>query len=251
MKKMIIAANWKMNNGMREADALLREIMSADELHDDPLMIICPPFTSLAMLSEKARGSSVRIGAQNCHYEEKGAFTGEISLPMLESAGCHYVIIGHSERRNIFGETDGMVARKIAAVLNSSLTPIFCIGETLEERGTGNTFATLQRQLDTAFKGREKSSREKTIIAYEPVWAIGTGLSASPEQIREAHTFIKEHTRSVFDFDPPVLYGGSLTPANADTILSQREVDGGLIGGASLEAASFLSIYEIAKKYAV
>lgn len=209
-------------------------------------VIVCPPYTSLSLASSLLKGSIIKLGAQNMYFEEQGAFTGEISAAMLKSAGCEYVIIGHSERRTIFRETNGMINLKIKKALGSGLKPVFCIGETLEEREKGITNEVLKTQLEEGLAGLGEDDVNKIIIAYEPVWAIGTGRTATPEQAQEAHKFIRNVIGE--KFSPAVAgniiiqYGGSVKPDNAAELLKQEDIDGALVGGACLKADSFLSI---------
>jgi triosephosphate isomerase len=208
-------------------------------------VVLCPPFTSLASVGRTVAGSDVALGAQNVHAEASGAFTGEISAGMLRSMECRYVIVGHSERRTLFGETDAGVASKAAAVLAAGMRPIVCIGETLDEREAGTTEAVLERQLRQGVAELGEGLRE-TVVAYEPVWAIGTGRTASPDQAQSAHAFIRETLAALSSTDVAgairIQYGGSVKPANAAELFSLPDVDGGLIGGASLTAESFAAI---------
>lgn len=254
MKKMLIAGNWKMNKTEKEAWDLTTSIIAGvTELSGElPKILICPPFTSINIALRAAKHSNILVGAQNCHFEEKGAFTGEISPQMLVCAGCSYVITGHSERRTYFNETDELINKKSHAVLKVGLIPIICIGETLAHRQEGKTFEVLSAQLAGCLAGLTPSDAEKTVIAYEPVWAIGTGLAATPTQIEEAHSYIRKELEPVFGAnanDAAILYGGSLTADNADETLSIADVNGGLIGGASLKSDVFIKIIQISQKY--
>ncbi|HAW09118.1 MAG: triose-phosphate isomerase [Chloroherpetonaceae bacterium] len=247
MRNFIIAGNWKMNMNNYETKAFIGDLNN--ELknfnfknHID--IIICPPFTSLSMAKDCLTDSVIKLGAQNMHYQHSGAFTGEISPSMLTEFDCEYVIIGHSERRQYFNESDEMVQKKIRAALERYLTPILCIGETLQERDNGQTFEVLSRQIDKGLDGIPQKDFSRLVVAYEPVWAIGTGLSASSLQISEVHKWIK--SRYFSEGLTPILYGGSINEGNAREILSLPQVDGGLIGGASLKVSSFLSIINIA-----
>jgi triosephosphate isomerase len=248
MKKILIAGNWKMNMTPTESLVLVQSIIEGIKNKKiDFDILVCPPFTSIDAVSKILSGTKINIGAQNCHYEAKGAFTGEISIPMLKNLGCKYVIIGHSERRTYFFEKDELVNKKARAVLESGLKPIICIGEKLHEREENKTFDVLKRQVEIGLGGIETGSCKQIVIAYEPVWAIGTGISAEPEQIQEAHAFIKKELIRVLGnnaSDIPVLYGGSLTDENAKSILELEDVNGGLIGGASLKSMIFLSIID-------
>ncbi len=212
-------------------------------------VVVCPPFTVLALAREELKGSHISLGAQNCYAEATGAFTGEVSAEMLKDIGCEYVILGHSERRTIFGETDELVSRKVRAVLDAGLTPIVCIGESGDEREKGHTESVLSRQMKGSLALVSANQGTKLVIAYEPVWAIGTGKTATPERAQQAHAFIRSLLREKFtDVSDriPVLYGGSVKPENAGEIISQPDIDGGLIGGASLDADSFIKIIEAA-----
>ncbi len=252
MKKMLIAGNWKMNTNTFESEKLAEYIaggVSGMELKS--LVLVCPPFTSLQTLSNTLRDTPVKLGAQNCHFEPEGAYTGEISVQMLAHLHCEYVIIGHSERRQYFHENDGIVNKKALAVLNASLTPIICIGETIDQRQNEKTFEVLDTQLRTGLAGIDPAHSDNIVIAYEPVWAIGTGLAATPEQVQEAHAFIKEKLSMILGEKGKniiVLYGGSMKPGNAEELLSLDDVNGGLIGGASLKGDSFLEIIKTAEK---
>ncbi|MBI5324507.1 MAG: triose-phosphate isomerase [Ignavibacteriae bacterium] len=210
---------------------------------------VCPPFTSLEVVLTELKDTKIYYGAQNCHFESKGAYTGEVSIPMLKEIGCQYIIIGHSERRTYFFENDELINKKVRAVLGGGLKPILCIGETLKEREENKTFDVLKRQIEVGLNRIEADYCNKIVIAYEPIWAIGTGISAEPEQIQEAHSFIKKELVRIFGKRASlmiVLYGGSLTDENAESILSLNDVHGGLIGGASLKADIFLSIIDSA-----
>jgi triosephosphate isomerase len=207
-------------------------------------VVVCPPFTALPAVLEAARDSRIRVGAQDCHWEKEGAFTGEVSVPMLADLGCSHVIVGHSERRQLFGETDATVDRKIDAVLAHGLTCIGCLGETLEERERGETLAVLERQLRGGFARHLGSAR--LVIAYEPVWAIGTGKTATPAQAQEAHGFLRQRVGSMAGPEVAagirILYGGSVKPENIGALMAQPDVDGGLVGGASLDPTAFARI---------
>lgn len=247
MRKTIIAGNWKMNMNLPEAEALASGIM-CECLHvQDVEIVIAPPFTALIPVWEKIKmHRRIRLSGQNCFWEEKGAFTGEISPAMLIDAGCTYVIIGHSERRQFFGETDETVNRKIAAALRFGLKPIVCVGETLSERDGGKTFEVIERQITEGFKEILKSDFQKIVVAYEPVWAIGTGKTATPAQAEEVHSFIRSLLRrekgDEVAENTSILYGGSVTPDNVKAIMSESDIDGALVGGASLKPESFSRI---------
>jgi len=242
----LVAGNWKMNKTPAEGAALARELRSLLAAQRRCEVALCPAFPALGVVGEALRDSGLHLGAQNLHPEAKGAFTGEVSGPMLAGAGCAFVIVGHSERRQLFGETDAMVARKLRAAHQHGLTPIVCVGETLAEREAGRTAEVLVRQVRAAYEGLDAGASAATVIAYEPVWAIGTGKVATLEQAREAHAMI----RSTLDQaiapelgrEIAILYGGSVNAENAPILLADPEIDGALVGGAALEAAAFVRI---------
>ncbi|HDG67800.1 MAG TPA: triose-phosphate isomerase [candidate division Zixibacteria bacterium] len=248
MRKKLIAGNWKMHKTVPEAQTLARQL--ADRLSDVNFadVAICPPFVDLYPVSLilREKESKIILGAQNMHPEPKGAFTGEISAEMLLSAGAKMVILGHSERRHIFGETDGFINAKVRRALEVGLVPILCIGETLEQRKAGKTNDVLREQITKSLAGVQIDDPHKIIIAYEPVWAIGTGVNATPEQAQEAHTFVRGLLAQLWGEqvaqEVRILYGGSVKPANAQSLLTQPDVDGALVGGASLDADSFEGI---------
>ncbi|MCF7811039.1 triose-phosphate isomerase [bacterium] len=246
MRERIIAGNWKMNTLPEEGAELAHEVAKAVKDIDNVKIVICPPATHLCHISNAIKGSNVGLGAQNVHWEEKGAFTGEVSTSMLKALGCQWVIIGHSERRQMFGETDEGVNKRLRHIVKSNIRPIVCIGETLEERQAGDTFKVLERQIRIGFEGVEMSGNSGVVIAYEPVWAIGTGLTATPEQAQEAHHFIRELLSEMYGSENAaatvIQYGGSMNEKNADVLMSCEDVDGGLIGGASLKPESFAAI---------
>ena len=245
-RRPIVAGNWKMNTTLAEASALAGGVRSPLQALTGMDSVLCPPFVWLAAVREALRGSAVALGAQNCHYEVKGAFTGEVSMPMLVDAGCAYVIVGHSERRALFGETDDLVARKLRAALAHSLRPIVCVGERLEERENGHTEDAVGSQVRAALEGLEGSAAADLVLAYEPIWAIGTGRAATAEQANETIAFIRASAGSVLGHDAAatlrIQYGGSVTPANAAELFAQPEIDGALVGGASLKTADFVAI---------
>lgn len=248
---MLIAGNWKMNTDLAAARSLAQRVAGVIGEAGNVQVAVCPPFISLAAVGEALGGSSVRLGAQQMHEAESGAYTGEISAAMLRSVGCDYVILGHSERRAYFGETDAGVNAKTKAALAAGLVPIVCVGETLEERKSGEVETVVGRQLRGAL-GSVELRGSNVVVAYEPVWAIGTGEVATPEQAQAVHAFIREELAAL-DGDASgttILYGGSMKPGNADDLLAQKDVDGGLIGGASLKAESFAELVEIAQRYA-
>lgn len=252
MRKKIVAGNWKMNLNFEEGVSLFSEIvnMVKDEVVGDQEVIVCTPFihlSTVAKLSENVK--NVNIGSQNVHQAESGAFTGEVSASQVKSAGVEYVILGHSERRAYFGETDALLAEKTNVTLKNGLKPIFCIGETKEERESGKFFEVIKNQLVDGVFHLGKEDFAKVVLAYEPVWAIGTGLTASPEQAQEVHAFIRETIANQYDAETAenttILYGGSCNPSNAPTLFSQKDIDGGLIGGASLKSRDFLDIVKV------
>ena len=251
MRKKVIAGNWKMYNDIAESQNLISKLTSAlsgENLNCD--VIICPPYTSLSEANSLIKNTVIKLGAQNMYFEESGAFTGEISAPMLKSVGCEYVILGHSERRTIFGETDQLINKKIKKALQSNLNPIFCIGETLQERESGVTKEVVKRQVTEGLRDISIHDLGRIIIAYEPVWAIGTGKTATPAQAEEVHAFIRDLISELYnkeDADNLIIqYGGSVKPENAAELLSQRDIDGALVGGACLKAESFISILKSA-----
>jgi len=241
-----IAANWKMYKTVHDAVAFIKELRSvAKDVHDVEI-VVAPPFTALRAAVEAAHASAIGIAGQNLHWEREGAFTGEISAPMLKEAGAEYVIIGHSERRRLFGETDATVNRKLTAAVAAQLTPIVCIGETLEERDANETLNVLDRQIKQGLDGLTADQIAALVIAYEPVWAIGTGRNATPAQANEAHAHIRARLRQWFGGGAAdqchVIYGGSVKPENIRELAALPDVDGALVGGASLELRSFFDI---------
>lgn len=254
MKKMLIAGNWKMNTNVFESEKLAQYILGFLKSNSDikSEVLICPPFTSLYPISKLLDGSALILGSQNCHFEQKGAFTGEVSIEMLDHCGVSHIIIGHSERRAYFAEDDSLINKKLRAILNFGKTPILCIGETLEERNSGRTFDILSAQLNADLEGVGSDEIEKIVVAYEPVWAIGTGVSASTEQVVDAHNWLRDFLVGKFGEkagNVALLYGGSLNEKNADELLAIDNVNGGLIGGASLKGESFVEIIKTAQKY--
>ncbi|MDP2799104.1 MAG: triose-phosphate isomerase [Deltaproteobacteria bacterium] len=245
-RKPIVAGNWKMYKTIPEAMSLGNTLRSGASGILDREVVVAPPFTALAAVAKTLEGSGIALSGQNTCWENEGAYTGEISPIMLKDVGCRYVIIGHSERRHIFGERDETIARKIKAALDAGLQPIFCIGETLEERENGETLAVLRRQVREGLKLIQGADMNKVVIAYEPVWAIGTGKTATNEQAQEAHSFIRTLLEELFEkniaSDLRILYGGSVKVGNVDGLMAQPDIDGVLVGGASLEADSFLRI---------
>jgi triosephosphate isomerase len=244
MRTPVMAGNWKMYKTARQAAETIRSLAEAVKGVLDVEVVICPPFTALSAAVDAAKGSPVAIGAQDCYWETEGAFTGEVAVPMIADLGCSHCIVGHSERRQFFGETDATVDKKVEAVLAHGLTCIACVGETLQEREAGQTFAVLERQVRNGLARHLASPR--LIVAYEPVWAIGTGKTASPAQAQEAHAFIRQvaaqGSSAAAAQAVRILYGGSVKPDNVAQLMAQPDVDGGLVGGASLDAASFAKI---------
>ena len=248
MRRMLIAGNWKMNNSCAESVELvsqLKDILSARKEID---IVVAPPFTALGAVAAVLKGSPIGLSAQNVFWEESGAFTGEISAAMLKEVGCRYVIIGHSERRQYFSETDETVNKRLKAALKASLIPIVCIGETLAEREAEKTLPVIEQQLKGGLKGLSLEEMETVIIAYEPVWAIGTGKTATPDQAQEVHRFIRDIIARIFSKeiadDTRILYGGSVKPDNVDQLMAQLDIDGALVGGASLKADAFARIVQ-------
>jgi triosephosphate isomerase len=247
MRKKIIAANWKMNKDVNETSEFFTTLQKElNGYNGTAEVVVCPPFTALQTAVKAAQGTPFKIGAQNLHYENDGAYTGEISARMIKSLGIPYVIIGHSERRQYFGETDDTVAKKVKKALSEGLKVILCVGETLNERDGNITEKVLERQVKAALDGLTAEQLKSVVIAYEPVWAIGTGRNATPQQAQEAHAFIRSLIAKSFGNsaaqDLTIQYGGSMKPENSGELLSQPDVDGGLIGGASLKADSFAKI---------
>ena len=246
MRRPLYAANWKMHKTGAETRMFFSDFLPAVSGRKEVEIMIAPPFTALADALDADEDGKVIIAAQNMHFEAKGAFTGEISAAMLVELGCPAVILGHSERRHVFNETDWMINKKIKAALEAGLQPVFCIGEKLEQREIGNTEVVLAEQLDAGFEGIEASDLGDLVIAYEPVWAIGTGHTATPGQAQEAHAFIRSKLEENYGAATAsglrILYGGSVKPSNIADLMAQPDVDGVLVGGASLEAESFAAI---------
>jgi triosephosphate isomerase len=247
MIRPLIVGNWKMYKTVREAIAfagLLRERL--EKAGDKTTIAVAPPFTALYPVAQALKGSGLSLAAQNVCDREEGAYTGEVSAKMLVEAGCRFVIVGHSERRALFGEGDELINRKIKAAIQYDLTPIFCVGETLNERTSGETFIFLKRQVEEGLKGFSASDAGRMVVAYEPVWAIGTGKTATPAQAAEVHAFIREMLGRQYGQDAtsgiPVIYGGSVNPANIEALMAEREINGVLVGGASLDVESFARI---------
>ncbi|MDD3180615.1 MAG: triose-phosphate isomerase [Opitutaceae bacterium] len=245
-RKKIIAGNWKMNKTALEGGTLAQEIAAAVGKETVVEVVLCPPFTALESVGRAIDGTAIRLGAQNMHPERNGAFTGEVSAEMLRALFTTHVILGHSERRMYFGENDAFINRKVLAALANQLRPILCVGETLTEREAGSTLAVVQRQIEGGLQGVTKEQITTIIIAYEPVWAIGTGKVATAAQAQEVHAFIRNLITKLYGQalaqKVRILYGGSMKPSNAPELLAQPDIDGGLIGGASLEERSFLDL---------
>lgn len=253
MQQFLIAGNWKMNCGPGETAALLSNLKQRlPDVPDGVGVLVCPPEISLTTAADELRDSEIMFGAQNVHFEDNGAFTGEVSTQMLTEVGCHYVIAGHSERREYFAETDQTVNRKTIKALEAGLRPIICVGESLDQRKRDVHDTMVSKQVQAALSGVNESLIKDIVIAYEPIWAIGTGETATPEQAQEMHSMIRNVIADLYDEQSAnairILYGGSMKPHNAAELLKQPDVDGGLIGGASLQADSFAKIIEIAEK---
>ena len=253
MRRFLIAGNWKMNCGPSDAAGLLEGLKEQkSEVSEDVDVLVCPPFVSLSMSVNYLHDTDIQVGAQNLHFEDNGAFTGETSASMLTEAGCAYVIIGHSERRQYFSETDESVNKKTHKAIDHNLVPVVCVGESLSQRKEGVHFELVKSQVTAAFANINEIDALDVVIAYEPIWAIGTGETASPEQAQEMHAHIRSVLADLYDDETAegirILYGGSMKPGNAEELLGQKDVDGGLIGGASLDAGSFAEIITIAEK---
>ena len=249
MRSPFIAGNWKMHKTLAEARELVKGIREGVEGISGVEVLICPPFQHLYPMAADVRGSAVKLGAQNAHFEPKGAFTGEVSVPMLVDAGCTHVILGHSERRQYFAEDGPLLAKKVRAAVNGDLTAVYCVGETLEERESGRTAAVVERHMNEVI-GNDVPP-ERLVIAYEPVWAIGTGKTATPGQAQEVHAMIRGLLASTYTQTTAesirILYGGSVKPGNAETLLAQPDIDGALVGGACLAAGDFVAIIQAAE----
>lgn len=250
MRKPFIAGNWKMNQTPSEAKTLVTEIL-AYELDKEVEAAVCVPAIDLPIVSELVDGKAIALGAQNMHYEKAGAFTGEISGPMLQELNVKYVVIGHSERREYFGETDALIQKKVASALEQGLFPILCVGETLEEREAGNAEAKVARQVREDLNGLEANALKNVVIAYEPIWAIGTGKTASAADAESMCAFIRQEVEKAFGSEAAqqvrIQYGGSVKPANVKEIMEQPNIDGALVGGASLQADSFAALVNYKK----
>jgi len=250
MRRSLVAGNWKMNGTPEGVTALLRGVLEGASDASQTEIVICPPYVFLSAVARQLAGSAVAFGAQNVCDQDEGAYTGEISAPMLVALGCSHVIIGHSERRALYGESDEFVARKLVQAQGAGLTPIVCLGETLDEREAGTTEAVVARQLDAVIDCAGAAALEHAVVAYEPVWAIGTGKTATPEQANDVHALVRQrvasHQQAVAE-GLRILYGGSVKPDNAHDLFEQPDIDGGLIGGASLKADDFLAICRAAQ----
>ncbi len=244
MRRPLIAGNWKMNLTREESVSLASELCRADSSNTD--ILICPPYVYLDAVSQAVAGSSINVGSQDAYFEASGAFTGEISVGMLKDIGCQFIILGHSERRHVLGESDLLINKKVHAVLSGDLTPIVCVGETLEEREAGKTLDVIKSQFDGSLAGLTADQIKKTVIAYEPVWAIGTGKTATPEQAQEVHADLRrilaERYNPETSEEVRILYGGSVKPDNTAELMAQADIDGALVGGASLQSDSFIDI---------
>jgi triosephosphate isomerase len=250
IRKKLIAGNWKMNKTSADGLQLTREIVAEIGKVTDVDIVVCPPFTALESVAKALDGSTVKLGAQNMHHETSGAYTGEVSAAMLRALFATHVILGHSERRTYFAENDAFINKKVIAALKNQLRPILCVGETLAEREASATLKVVQTQLEAGLEGVSKDLATSVVIAYEPVWAIGTGKVATTEQAQEVHAFIRSLLIKLFG-EPVaqkvrILYGGSMKPSNAPELLRQKDIDGGLIGGASLETRSFIDLIKAA-----
>ena len=246
MRKPMIAGNWKLHKTLAEATSMVEDLLRLVAENQTVEIVVAPVFTALSTVAATLAGSNVKLAAQNCYPEAQGAFTGEVSPLLLKDAGCQYVIVGHSERRQLLGESDDFINSKARAVAAAGLGTILCIGETLEEREADRTFDVLRRQVRFGLKGLAREQMGNVVIAYEPVWAIGTGKTASDEQAQEAHAFIRALVAELYDKQVAdatrILYGGSVKPGNIDGLMTQPDVDGALVGGASLKADDFARI---------
>ena len=250
MRKPLMAGNWKMNKTVEEAAGMVKALKAAVANVSDVEILVCPAFTALYAVNNEIKGSNINLGAQNLFWEAKGAFTGEISPAMVKEAGCSYVIIGHSERRQYFAETDETVNKRVKAAFANGLIPVVCVGETLEEREKDITFKVIETQIRGGLAGLSPEEASSAVIAYEPVWAIGTGKTATPDQAQQVHAFIRQLYREIYADAAGkvrILYGGSVNPKNVSDLMKQPDIDGGLVGGASLEADSFAQLVKYSK----
>jgi triosephosphate isomerase len=255
MRTPFIAGNWKMFKTVADTVKYVKELRVLAHGIEDVEIVVAPPFLAMHAAAEAARSSNVMIAAQDVYWEREGAFTGEVSAPMVREAGGEYAIVGHSERRTLFGETDDAVNRKVVATFAAGLTPIACIGETLDQRERGETNDVLDRQIKTGLDGLTSDQLSQLVIAYEPVWAIGTGRTATPNQAQDAHAHIRQRLQSWFGADPAarchVIYGGSVKPENIAELISRPDIDGALVGGASLDIKGFFEIVSRSRPRAV
>ncbi len=247
-RKPLVAANWKMYKTIGDAVSFVKSIQEETGPCNDREVVIAPPYTALKAVRDILKQRGYSLAAQNSLWEEKGAFTGEVSPVMLKDVGCEYAIIGHSERRQLFGETDRTVHLKAASLFRAGIVPVVCVGEVLDQREQGKTFEVVGRQIAGALDGLTPAQAERLVIAYEPVWAIGTGRTATPGQAQEVHAFIRKTIESIFSKEVEkkvrILYGGSVKPDNIDALMAEPDIDGALVGGASLEAGSFKRVIE-------
>lgn len=245
-RRPLMAGNWKMHKTLSESVDLVTKLRTALAGNSDREVLVCPPFTALTRVAGELAGSGIAVGAQNLNDHTQGAFTGEVSAAMIKDAGATYVIVGHSERRQLYGESDAVVNQKTRLALDTGLTPIVCVGETLAEREGGKTFTVIETQITGGLKGFSTAEAGRLVVAYEPVWAIGTGKTASPAQAQEVHAFIRRRLDALFGPKVAdgvrVLYGGSVKPDNIDSLMAEPDIDGGLVGGASLKAEDFIRI---------
>lgn len=247
MRRKLVVGNWKMHGSHAASAELLGRLLCTLPTLSRVEVAVCPPFVYLSSVRELLAESSVKLGAQNVCAEPQGAFTGEVSAAMLRDCGCDFVIVGHSERRQLFGESDAQVAMKASLALQNDLTPIICVGESLAEREAEATLAVIERQLAAIREALSSADLRRAVIAYEPIWAIGTGRTATPEQAQEVHAFIRQQLRSRQADTVPILYGGSVKADNAEALFAQADIDGGLVGGASLKAEEFAAICKAAE----
>jgi triosephosphate isomerase (TIM) len=253
MRRFLIAGNWKMNTTRQSGVALAKELAAVvPQAEAGVEVLVCPPYPYLLAVGETLAGSAVHLGAQDAYFEAPGAFTGEVAVDMLRDCGCRYVILGHSERRHVMGETDAIINRKVRAAVAGGLAAVLCVGELLSERQSGQTEEVLDRQMEGGLAGVSEAEAAQVVIAYEPVWAIGTGVTATPEQAESAHEHLRKwlarRYTPAFSEKVRILYGGSVKADNAETLLGQPNVDGALVGGASLKATTFVPIIEAARK---
>jgi triosephosphate isomerase len=253
MRRFLIAGNWKMNTTRQSGVALAKELAAVvPQAEAGVEVLVCPPYPYLLAVGETLAGSAVHLGAQDAYFEAPGAFTGEVAVDMLRDCGCRYVILGHSERRHVMGETDAIINRKVRAAVAGGLAAVLCVGELLSERQSGQTEEVLDRQMEGGLAGVSEAEAAQVVIAYEPVWAIGTGVTATPEQAESAHEHLRKwlarRYTPAFSEKVRILYGGSVKADNAETLLGQPNVDGALVGGASLKSSTFVPIIEAARK---